>query len=169
LLVASHNRIVAIQGVAGAGKSTVLKPVADILREEGKAVLGLAVQNTLVQMLERETGIPSMTVARFLRQHRGLLEGADQTRLAEARASMRGTTVLLDEASMVGNADKEKLVRLANLLQLDRFASIGDRKQLGAVDAGKSRSLGPKCAVWVEAEINDWIQSIAQNSSRADP
>jgi hypothetical protein len=137
LLLASHNRIVAIQGVAGAGKSTVLKPVADILREEGRSVLGLAVQNTLVQMLERDTGIPSMTVARFLRQHRDLLEGADQARLAEARASLRGTTVLLDEASMVGNADKERLVRLANLLQLDRFASIGDRKQLGAVDAGK--------------------------------
>jgi hypothetical protein len=46
--------------------------------------------------------------------------------------------VLLDEASMVGNADKEKLVRLANLLELGRFASIGDRKQLGAVDAGKA-------------------------------
>lgn len=137
LLLASHNRIVAIQGVAGAGKSTVLKPVADILREEGRSVLGLAVQNTLVQMLERDTGIPSMTVARFLRQHRDLLEGADPARLAEARASLRGTTVLLDEASMVGNADKERLVRLANLLQLDRFASIGDRKQLGAVDAGK--------------------------------
>jgi len=147
LLLASHNRIVAIQGIAGAGKSTVLKPVADILREEGKSVLGLAVQNTLVQMLERDTGIPSMTVARFLRQHQGLLEGADQARLAEARASLRGTTVLLDEASMVGNADKEKLVRLANLLQLDRFASIGDRKQLGAVDAGKPFDVMQKAGV----------------------
>ena len=137
LLLGSHNRIVAIQGIAGAGKSTVLKPVADILREEGRAVMGLAVQNTLVQMLERETGIPSMTVTRFLRRHRDLLEGGDPARVAEARAAMRGTVVLLDEASMVGNADKEKLVRLANLLELDRFASIGDRKQLGAVDAGK--------------------------------
>lgn len=137
LLLGSNNRIVAIQGVAGAGKSTVLKPVADILREEGKAVLGLAVQNTLVQMLERETGIPSMTVARFLRQHHDLLKGEGGARLAEARAEMRGTVVLLDEASMVGNSDKEKLVRLANLLQLDRFASIGDTKQLGSVDAGK--------------------------------
>ncbi|WP_333605300.1 MobF family relaxase [Novosphingobium sp.] len=137
LLLASHNRIVAIQGVAGAGKSTVLKPVADVLREEGRAVLGLAVQNTLVQMLERETSIPSMTVSRFLRQHRDLLEGAGPSRVAEAKAAMRDTVVLLDEASMVGNADKEKLVRLANLLELDRFASIGDRKQLGAVDAGK--------------------------------
>lgn len=137
LLLGSHNRIVAIQGIAGAGKSTVLKPVADILREEGRAVLGLAVQNTLVQMLERETGIPSMTVSRFLRRYRDLLEGGNPAKLAEARAAMRGTVVLLDEASMVGNSDKEKLVRLANLLELDRFASIGDRKQLGAVDAGK--------------------------------
>lgn len=137
LLLGSNNRIVAIQGVAGAGKSTVLKPVADILREEGKAVLGLAVQNTLVQMLERETGIPSMTVARFLRQHQDLLKGEGGARLAEARAELRGTVVLLDEASMVGNSDKEKLVRLANLLHLDRFASIGDTKQLGSVDAGK--------------------------------
>lgn len=137
LLLGSRNRIVAIQGIAGAGKSTVLKPVADILREEGRSVLGLAVQNTLVQMLERETGIPSMTVSRFLRRYRDILEGADPLRLAEARAALRGSVVLLDEASMVGNADKEKLVRLANLLELDRFASIGDRKQLGAVDAGK--------------------------------
>lgn len=26
----------------------------------------------------------------------------------------------------------------------------------------KSRSLGPKCAVWVEAEIEEWISSIQQ-------
>jgi prophage regulatory protein len=25
----------------------------------------------------------------------------------------------------------------------------------------KSRSLGPKCAVWVEAEINDWIAAVS--------
>ncbi|MEI6641932.1 MAG: MobF family relaxase [Novosphingobium sp.] len=137
LLLATNNRIVAIQGVAGAGKSTVLKPVADILAEQGRAVLGLAVQNTLVQMLERDTGIPSMTVSRFLRQHSELLEGANKAKLAEARMALRGTVVLLDEASMVGNADKEKLVRLANVLELGRFASIGDKKQLGAVDAGK--------------------------------
>lgn len=137
LILASANRIVAIQGIAGSGKSTVLRPVAVILLEEGKAVLGLAVQNTLVQMLERDTGIGSMTVARFLRQHRDLLDGAEPARLVEARVAMRDTVVLLDEASMVGNADKEKLVRLANLLQLDRFVSVGDRRQLGAVDAGK--------------------------------
>jgi len=27
----------------------------------------------------------------------------------------------------------------------------------------KSRSLGPKCAVWVEAEIDEWIRTIASS------
>jgi len=30
----------------------------------------------------------------------------------------------------------------------------------------KSRSLGPKCAVWVEAEIDEWIKSIADKPHR---
>ncbi|MEI6641970.1 MAG: AlpA family transcriptional regulator [Novosphingobium sp.] len=25
----------------------------------------------------------------------------------------------------------------------------------------KSRSLGPKCAVWIEAEIDDWVSQVA--------
>ncbi|TXG83717.1 MAG: AlpA family phage regulatory protein [Sphingomonadales bacterium] len=27
----------------------------------------------------------------------------------------------------------------------------------------RSRSLGPKCAVWVEAEINDWMRDIVSS------
>lgn len=33
----------------------------------------------------------------------------------------------------------------------------------------RSRSLGPKCAVWVEAEINDWIRSIADKPHQGAP
>ncbi|MEO6716028.1 MAG: MobF family relaxase, partial [Novosphingobium sp.] len=138
LILGSIDRIIAIQGVAGAGKSTLLRPVAELLRREGIKVVGLAVQNTLVQLLEGETRIPSMTVARFLRSHRDLLgEAPDANRLVAARKDYAGAVVLLDEASMVGNADQEKLVRLANLLELARFVAIGDKRQLGAVDAGK--------------------------------
>ena len=141
LLFGSSNRIVAIEGVAGAGKSSLLRPAAELLREEGRKVVGLAVQNTLVQMLQRDTGIPSMTLTRFLHANGHLLTGKDAGALAEARAAMRGTVLVLDEASMAGNAAKEQLVRLANLLRVDRLALVGDHKQLGAVDAGKPFAL----------------------------
>ena len=138
LILSSHNRTVAVQGVAGAGKSSLLKPVSELLREEGKKVLGLAVQNTLVQMLERDTGISSMTLARFLRNHAKLLDTpADRALLSQARRQLKDHVLVLDEASMVSSADKEKLIRLANLARVDRLVLIGDRKQLGAVDAGK--------------------------------
>lgn len=32
----------------------------------------------------------------------------------------------------------------------------------------KCRTLGAKCSVWVEAEINDWIDSIVRSSNHAD-
>ncbi|WP_305097006.1 MobF family relaxase [Croceibacterium aestuarii] len=138
LVLSSRDRIVAIQGIAGAGKSSVMQPVAQLLREEGKQVLGLAVQNTLVQMLERDTGIRSMTIARFLAQWGRLLhEPGNATLLGEARSALGDHVLVLDEASMVSNEDKAKLVRLANFAEVHRLVLVGDKRQLGAVDAGK--------------------------------
>jgi len=138
LVLSTRDRIVAIQGIAGAGKSSVMKPVAQLLREEGKQVLGLAVQNTLAQMLERDTGIRSMTIARFLAQWGKLLhEPGNATLLSEARSALGDYVLVLDEASMVSNEDKAKLVRLANLAEVHRLVLVGDKRQLGAVDAGK--------------------------------
>lgn len=142
LLLSSTDRVVAVQGVAGAGKSGMLAPTADLVRESGRPVLGLAVQNTLVQMLQRDTGIRSMTVASFLRQHEKLL-GPEKNAgaLAEARKALGGAALFVDEASMLSNLDQLKLVELGNLLEVGRLAFIGDQKQLGAVDAGKPFAL----------------------------
>lgn len=142
MILSSTNRVVAVHGVAGAGKSSLLRPTAQILGEHGKAIIGLGVQNTLVRMLERETGIPSMTLHRFLGQHRKLLEGsASKGQLSEARAAYRNTVLVLDEASMVSTRDQDRLVRLANLLEVDRLVLMGDARQLGAVEAGKPFAL----------------------------
>ncbi len=95
-------------------------------------------QNTLVQMLERDTGIRSMTIARFLAQWGRLLhEPGNATLLREARSALGDHVLVLDEASMVSNEDKAKLVRLANLAEVQRLVLVGDKRQLAAVDAGK--------------------------------
>ena len=142
MILSSTNRVVAVHGVAGAGKSSLLRPTAQILGEHGKTIIGLGVQNTLVRMLERETGIPSMTLHRFLGQHRKLLErSASKGQLGEARSAYRNTVLVLDEASMVSTCDQDRLVRLANLLEVDRLVLMGDARQLGAVEAGKPFAL----------------------------
>lgn len=154
LILASVDRTIAVQGVAGAGKSSVLKPVAEVLREEGHPVIGLAVQNTLVQMLERDTGIRSQTLARFLKDWGKLIdEPGNGPSHAEAKAAFRDHVLVLDEASMVSNADKEQLIRIANLAGVHRLVLMGDRKQLGAVDAGKPFALLQQGAI-AKAEMN---------------
>ena len=148
LILASTHRTIAIQGVAGAGKSSVLKPVAQILGEEGKEIIGLAVQNTLVQMLERDTGIRSMTLARLLKSWAPLLEDPGNPGLmAEARTALGDRVLVLDEASMVSNSDKARLVTLANLVGARRLVLMGDARQLGAVDAGKPFDIVQKAGI----------------------
>jgi len=148
LILSSTHRTIAIQGVAGAGKSSVLKPVAQILGEEGKEIIGLAVQNTLVQMLERDTGITSMTLARVLKNWAPLLEDPGNPGLkAEAKDALGDRVLVLDEASMVSNHDKERLVTLGNLAGIRRLVLVGDTRQLGAVDAGKPFVLVQKAGI----------------------
>jgi conjugative relaxase-like TrwC/TraI family protein len=138
LLLASRDRIVNVQGVAGAGKSSVLQPVAEIARSEGRQVLALGVQNKLVAQLRNDTGIEAMTVARFLSTHGRLLgDRADPERLALTRTMFRGAVLIVDEASMLSNAQAERLAALANRLEVGRLAFVGDGRQLGAVEAGK--------------------------------
>ena len=148
LILTSSDRTIAVQGVAGAGKSSVLGPVAKVLGAEGRPVIGLAIQNTLVQMLERDTGIDSQTLARFLGGWKPLLDApSNRTLKAEAKQALGGSVLVLDEASMVANSDKEKLVTLANLAGVHRLVLMGDRKQLGAVDAGKPFALLQKAGI----------------------
>jgi conjugative relaxase-like TrwC/TraI family protein len=139
LIFASPDRVVAIQGVAGAGKSSLLEPAARLFAEQGKQVMGLAVQNTLVRALERDTGIAAMTVARFVRAYEAGGPDADR--------SLAGHVIVVDEASMLANTDQLRLIDIANRAGADRLIFVGDRKQLGAVDAGKPFDLIQRAGV----------------------
>ena len=138
LILASRDRVIAVQGIAGAGKSTALGVVADVARSEGRNVIAIGPQNKLVRDLERDSGIPSLTVAKFLYTHQRLLSPKTFVeRIDTARAMFKGSVIFVDETSMVSNDQVDKLVRLANLLEVDRLAFVGDKRQLGAIEAGK--------------------------------
>ena len=66
MIVAGEDRTVVVQGVAGAGKSTMLQAVARVSEAEGKKVLGLAFQNKMVADLKEGAGIEAQTIASFI-------------------------------------------------------------------------------------------------------
>ncbi len=82
--------------------------------------------------------VPTQTVAKFLFDHRAVLDSqAPAADRAAAIAALRGTVVVVDEASMLSTADARRLVAIANATEVGRLVLIGDAKQLGAVEAGK--------------------------------
>ncbi|MBB4859183.1 conjugative relaxase-like TrwC/TraI family protein [Novosphingobium chloroacetimidivorans] len=141
LALSSTDRTVVVQGVAGAGKTTLIETLAKVAHEEGRDVVGLALANKMVNMLKDEAGIPAQTVSSFVNDHlRGALRG-EGPRFEASSEALRGKVLVLDEASLVANEQMNNLVTIANALEVDRLVLIGDRKQLQPIDAGKAFSL----------------------------
>jgi len=161
-IVSSEDRIVLVQGRAGAGKSTMLQPVAKaealdatarLLGADGaKGILltadmrgdakALAFQNKMVADLKADTGLDAMTVHSFIARNERFLDGKAPAEALEARKTeLQGTYLILDEASMISNRQMDKLTAIANLMGVGRLAIIGDRKQLNPIDAGKAFSV----------------------------
>ncbi|PVE49658.1 AAA family ATPase, partial [Sphingomonas sp. TPD3009] len=63
MALTSADRIVAVQGVSGAGKSTMLASVARNVEQEGGKVVGLALMKATADRLGAEAGIESRTVS----------------------------------------------------------------------------------------------------------
>ncbi|PAX06394.1 MobF family relaxase [Sphingomonas lenta] len=138
LMLSSTDRVVNVQGAAGRGKSAALAPVTAIAKAEGRHVIGLAVASKKARDLGRETGAAVSSLSRFLLRHERVIDGtASSKQLARVRAELAGAVVIMEEASLVGTRDMERLVRLANTMGVARLVQTGDTRQLNAVAAGR--------------------------------
>jgi conjugative relaxase-like TrwC/TraI family protein len=119
-----HDALVVIVGPAGTGKTTTTAYAVDMLRAQHRPVVGLAPSGKAADVLAREAGCPTDTVAGFLARGR-----------TGASSWPAGTTVVLDEAGMIAADD---LARLVDLVRRHRWrlVAIGDPAQLPAVGRG---------------------------------
>lgn len=175
-IVSSPDRIVLVQGRAGAGKSTMLQPIAKaeaidatarMLSAEGKDALlltadvkgdakALAFQNKMVADLKTDTGLEAMTTHAFIFRNEKFLNGEGSAEAFAARkAELAGVYLILDEGSMISNEQMDKLTAIANFMEVGRLAIIGDRKQLNPIDAGKSFSLMQARAIQDQLPVSE--------------
>ena len=135
-ILLSPHRTVGVQGHAGSGKTTMLRAVAELAGE--RRIVGLAPSASAVHVLAGEADIPARTLQGFLTRYRDVGDGiASPEKTEEARRTLGGAVVILDEASMVGTAQMRALTRIAAQTDVARLALIGDRRQLRAVEAGQ--------------------------------
>ncbi len=128
--VAGYDRLILAVGPAGTGKTTTLRAAAADLDRQGRDVFGVAPSAKAARVLQRQTGIASDTLAKLLHEW----ERDDRPPLDRYRLPA-GTTVIVDEAGMVGTGALARLVTLAERHNW-RLALIGDHRQLQAVGRG---------------------------------
>ena len=157
LIVSTPDRIVAVQGIAGAGKSTMLQAVARVVESEGKSVLGLAFQNKMVADMKegmarpdaipnremsvdqmQNSGVQAETIAHFIWHNAKHVTNPNTPEAQARRAELKDTVIVVDETSMVSNRDMLKMLTIAEGLGIEKIALIGDRQQLLPIDAGKA-------------------------------
>ncbi len=122
--IAGTSRLVVVVGPAGTGKTTTVTHAAASLRRQGRQVIGLAPSGKAADVLARDTGCDTDTLAGFLTRARSGKPPAPPA-----------ATIVLDEAGMAHTDDLAALVGLAKRYQY-RIVAIGDPAQLPAVGRG---------------------------------
>jgi conjugative relaxase-like TrwC/TraI family protein len=123
--------VVAISGMAGTGKTTMLKAAAYVWRSRGLKVIGASLAGKAADGLENEAGIKSSTLAKLLymaQQSRNPLKDFENP--LDAR-----TVVVIDEASMIGTRGMAQLLDEAARAKA-KVVLVGDARQLQPIEAG---------------------------------
>ena len=137
-ILASTDRVIAVQGFAGTGKTTMLKRLRVLAASQGYRTIGLAPSASAAKTLQNESGIESETLQRYLARHDGVAHGRGTAAgLRKLRAANAKTILVMDESSLASSEQVRNLMRIATTLRLPRVVLVGDEKQLGAVEAGK--------------------------------
>ena len=122
--ITGPERIAAVVGYAGAGKSTMLAAAREAWEAEGYTVHGAALSGKAAEGLEESSGIQSRTLASWSR-------GWDNDRGQLGR----GDVFVIDEAGMVGSRQLARFVTEAEARGA-KIVLVGDHEQLQAIGAG---------------------------------
>jgi hypothetical protein len=124
LHVTGPERIAAVVGLAGAGKSTMLAAAREAWEAEGYHVHGAALAGKAVEGLEESSGIASRTLASW---ERGWERGFDQLGPRDV--------FMIDEAGMVGSRQLSRFITEADRAGA-KIVLVGDPEQLQPIGPG---------------------------------
>ncbi|WP_321853632.1 MobF family relaxase [Burkholderia cenocepacia] len=143
LALTSPDRFVAIQGLAGTGKTTMLRTLNEIAAAEGYVVRGMAPTGAAAKVMVKETGIAAETVAMFQIKERQLQKDIEFAQQYAPDFKRRPEVWVVDESSFLAQRQMAQLHRLAEHAGA-KVVYLGDTLQLQGVEAGKPFELAQK-------------------------
>lgn len=124
-VTSEDSNIKNIQGYAGSGKSYTVKAIAKVYEQSGFKNRGLALSGVVADNLSKDCDIAnSSTIASFINSYENGYEKIDNK-----------TVVFVDEASLVGTSDYEKITSIVKDNGA-KLVNVGDDNQASAISAG---------------------------------
>jgi len=150
-IVHSQDKILAIEGWAGVGKTTFLSALQEYIKEDGYRIIGLSSTNTAVNEM-KANGIDAMTTTKFLKTAK------DKINIDKR------TMVVIDEASFLSTRELNQII---NRVGDGRLVVIGDTRQLQGVEAGSPYALLIRENIINHTKITDIIRQKDENLKEA--
>jgi len=122
-IATSGNGVDTVQALAGTGKTTMMRVVADLYRDAGYCVIGAAPTARAARELREVAGVPAQTL-------HALAAELDST-----RGFPQKTVLLLDEAGMASTRISAEIFQHAERAGV-KVIAVGDPGQLTSVQAG---------------------------------
>ncbi|MCW5323690.1 conjugative relaxase [Verminephrobacter aporrectodeae subsp. tuberculatae] len=142
-VLTSEDRYVGVQGLAGTGKTTMLKSLREMAQEQGYTVRGMAPTGSASKVLARETGIATDTVSMFQIKERQLQKDIEFAKQYAPEFQRKAEVWIVDESSFLSQRQKAQLDHMAKKAGA-KVVYLGDRLQLQGVEAGKPFELAQR-------------------------
>ncbi|MET3631923.1 MobF family relaxase [Burkholderia sp. 572] len=132
----TKDRIVAVQGLAGVGKTTMVKGTVQVADEQGWVVRGMAATGQAAKQLENDSGIQADTLAMFEIQEQRRQDDLKLLREYVPDLARERELWLVDESSFLAQRQMARLFKMAERADA-KVILLGDRLQLQGIEAGK--------------------------------
>jgi len=127
-VLSSSDKVIALRGAAGTGKTTLMKEAVAAIEERGKGVVVLAPSAEASRGVLRSEGFSSAdTVARFLSD-------------PDLQESAKGGVIWVDEAGLLGSKTMNAVFEKAEALKA-RVVLSGDERQHAPVERGDALAI----------------------------
>lgn len=141
-ILQSRDRVIAVRGAAGVGKTSLMREAAEAIEAGGTRVIACAPSAAASRGVLRDDGFAAAdTVARLL---------VDETMQEQAR----GQLIWIDEAGLLGTRALREVFQLAERLDA-RVLLTGDRFQHGSIERGAALRLLEEEAGIVPATVKE--------------
>jgi len=148
-IATTKDKHLAVQGLAGTGKTYMLNYARQVLEQDGYIVLGACFTGKAAQGLQDDAKIPSSTIHAFLNRlereagnHKAGEDMQNKTdwNLAGLKPDQNKQAWIVDEASMADNQTMKYLLQAADIKGA-KVVMVGDRQQLLPVGVGNAFSV----------------------------